>query len=80
MIDFTLTIDRSKIVSEGRRAIGEFLNGLQVYKATADYKRGEAFFNQYTEVDDTFPTQMFPEPFCPVSVTVLPAASSPTVN
>ena len=54
MIDFTLTIDRSKIVSEGRRAIGEFLNGLQVYKATADYKRGEAFFNQYTDVDDTF--------------------------
>ena len=54
MTDFTLTIDRSKIISEGRRAVGEFLNGLQIYKATADYTRGEAFFNQYTNVDETF--------------------------
>ena len=47
MIDFTLTIDRSKIVSEGRRAIGEFLNGLQEAikfiddNNTSDYQNNE---------------------------------------
>ena len=54
MVDFILRIDRSKIISEGRRAIGDFLKKLQIYKSTADYEHGEAFFNQYTNVDNTF--------------------------
>lgn len=49
-------LDRSKIRSHGVPAIADFLNKLQVYKATADEKAGTEFYNQWTSVPETWHT------------------------
>eukprot|EP01138_Halocafeteria_seosinensis_P004554 gb/GECG01004658.1/.p1 GENE.gb/GECG01004658.1/~~gb/GECG01004658.1/.p1 ORF type:complete len:831 (+),score=106.82 gb/GECG01004658.1/:1-2493(+) len=47
-----LVMNRSKIESVGIPAVGLFLEKLQVYKSTADYKRGKELFDYYTTVPD----------------------------
>ena len=54
MTDFVIRVDRTKIVSEGRRAIGDFLQHLQVFKSCADFESGSKYFEQFTNVDETF--------------------------
>ena len=54
LTDFVIRVDRSKIRTEGRRAIGDFLLHLQLYKSCADVAAGTRYFNQFTGVDDTF--------------------------
>ncbi|KAI0207571.1 Dipeptidyl peptidase 3 [Lamellibrachia satsuma] len=48
--DLLVTLDRSKINSVGKTAIGDFLKKLQLYKSTADYKSGKALYDRYTNV------------------------------
>ncbi|XP_072032352.1 dipeptidyl peptidase 3-like [Amphiura filiformis] len=50
--DAVVRLDKSKIESTGKEAIGAFLRKLQVYKSTADFKVGKAFFDKYSSVND----------------------------
>ncbi|XP_015758341.1 PREDICTED: dipeptidyl peptidase 3-like [Acropora digitifera] len=52
--DILIKLDREKIESVGRPAIGDFLRKLQVYKSTADYNGGKALYDKYSAVDDEF--------------------------
>ncbi|KAG2177685.1 hypothetical protein INT44_008199 [Umbelopsis vinacea] len=49
-------IDRSNIRSVGVPAIADFLNKLQVYKATADEQAGTDFYNKWTSVPESWNT------------------------
>jgi len=48
--DLLLTVDRSKVNTSGRKAIGSFLQKLQVYRAMGDSEAGRAMFEKYSEV------------------------------
>lgn len=50
--DIRVALDRSKIESVGKPAIGNFLLKLQVYKSTGDVATGGAMFSAYSEVSD----------------------------
>lgn len=52
--DARITLDRSKIVSVGKPAIGAFMRKLQVYKSTADVAGGRALFAKYDRVTPEF--------------------------
>jgi dipeptidyl-peptidase-3 len=47
-------LDRSKIETVGREAIGRFLTELQVIKSTADFERGKALYERLSAVDERF--------------------------
>lgn len=49
-----LSMDRSKIDSVGVTAIGNFLQRVQVFKATADFDAAKAMYDNYTTVDENF--------------------------
>ncbi|ERT02874.1 dipeptidyl-peptidase III [Sporothrix schenckii 1099-18] len=42
--DLTIKLDRSKILTTGRKAVGDYLQKLHIYKSTADVVNGTAFF------------------------------------
>lgn len=50
--DLRVTLDRSKIATVGKKAMGDFLAKLQVYKATADAAAGRALYDHVTAVPD----------------------------
>lgn len=50
--DIVVSLDRSKILSVGKPAIGNFLKKLQVYKATADVVEGRKMYEYYSDVHD----------------------------
>ncbi|KAH9902261.1 peptidase family M49 [Xylariomycetidae sp. FL2044] len=50
----TISLDRSKIPTAGRRAVGDYLQKLHVYKSTADVEAGTRFFGDMTNVDPDF--------------------------
>ncbi|XP_065563077.1 dipeptidyl peptidase 3-like isoform X2 [Artemia franciscana] len=50
--DLLIKLERSKISTEGKRVIGDFLRKLQVFKATANVKGAKALFDKYTEVKE----------------------------
>ena len=49
--DLKFQLDRTKIDTVGKPAIGEFLKQLQVYKSTGDFVGGQKLFNEWGNVD-----------------------------
>jgi dipeptidyl-peptidase-3 len=45
-------MNKDQILTKGKKAVGNFLRHLQIYKSTADSVRGEAFFKKYLQVDE----------------------------
>ena len=54
MSDLTIKLDRSKILTVGRDAVGKYLQKLHVYKSTADVETGGKFFKDMTTVEPDF--------------------------
>lgn len=52
--DLTIHIDRSKILTTGRKAVGDYLQKLHVYKSTADVETGNKFYTEMTTVEPDF--------------------------
>ncbi len=50
--DLLLSVDRSKLISVGKPAVGEFLQKLQVYKSLGDYDTAKAMYDELSEVRD----------------------------
>nr|KAI8740570.1 dipeptidyl peptidase 3-like [Biomphalaria glabrata] len=50
--DLLVLLDRAKIISVGKPAIGAFLRKLQVYKSTADVEAGKKMYAYYSDVND----------------------------
>ncbi|KAK3934786.1 dipeptidyl peptidase [Diplogelasinospora grovesii] len=48
--DLTIELDRSKILTSGRKAVGDFLQKLHIYKSTADVDNGSKFFGDMSGV------------------------------
>ena len=48
-----MTLDKNKINTTGKKAIGEFLKKMQIYKSTADIKNAQDMFMKYSEVPET---------------------------
>lgn len=47
----TIKLDRSKILTVGRKAVSDYLQKIHIYKSTADVETGTKFFNDMTTVD-----------------------------
>ena len=59
--DLTIKLDRSKIESHGRPAVNEFLQKLQVFKATADLEAAKRLYEDVTDVDEWWAGKVRPE-------------------
>ncbi|KAI1105219.1 putative dipeptidylpeptidase III [Jackrogersella minutella] len=49
-----INLDRSKILTVGRKAVGDYLQKLHIYKATADVEGGSKFYGDMTNVDPEY--------------------------
>ncbi|OTB08846.1 hypothetical protein M426DRAFT_316873 [Hypoxylon sp. CI-4A] len=49
-----IKLDRSKILTSGRKAVGDYLQKLHIYKSTADIETGGKFYSDMTHVDPDF--------------------------
>lgn len=49
-----VVLDKSKIETVGRKAIGEFLTKIMVYKATANVDEATKLYNHYSEVNEEY--------------------------
>lgn len=50
--DLEIHLDRSKILTHGRKAIEDYLQKLHVYKSTADFEGGKRLYEDMTSIDD----------------------------
>lgn len=48
--DLVIRLDREKILTTGRKAVGDFLQKIHIYKSTADVETGTKFFSDMTNV------------------------------
>ena len=53
--DLLFTLDRDKIESVGKPAIGEFLQKLHIYKSLGDEENGRKLYDELSEVKETGP-------------------------
>ncbi|PIK55392.1 putative dipeptidyl peptidase 3 [Apostichopus japonicus] len=53
--DAVVKLDKEKIETVGKEAIGNFLRKLQVYKSVADYKTAKELYDKYSAVNDDSP-------------------------
>ncbi|KAI1759744.1 putative dipeptidylpeptidase III [Hypoxylon sp. FL1150] len=54
LTDLKISLDRSKILTAGRKAVADYLQKLHIYKSTADAEGGIKFFGDMTHVDPDF--------------------------
>lgn len=47
-----ILMDKDKILTEGKKIIGDFINRLQVYKATGNFEDGNKFYQKYSTLDE----------------------------
>ena len=47
-----LIVDRSKLLTDGRTALGKFLTEVQVYRSTADAATAKKMFDELTAIDE----------------------------
>lgn len=59
--DLEIYLDRTKIHDVGRSAVNDFLQKLNVYKATADFKAGKELYEDITNVDEWWAKKVRPE-------------------
>ncbi|KAL2757529.1 hypothetical protein ACRALDRAFT_1028798 [Sodiomyces alcalophilus JCM 7366] len=52
--DLQIKLDRSKILTTGRDAVGKYLQKIHIYKSTADVEAGIEFYKGMTDVDMDF--------------------------
>ncbi|KAG4218846.1 hypothetical protein PC116_g32674 [Phytophthora cactorum] len=50
----TINLDRSKILTAGRRKDGDYLQKMHIYKSTADVEAGTKFYTEMTDVEPEF--------------------------
>ncbi|KAK3330376.1 putative dipeptidylpeptidase III [Apodospora peruviana] len=48
--DLTIKLDRSKILTSGRKAVGDMLQKIHIYKSTADVEAGSKYFSDMSNV------------------------------
>jgi dipeptidyl-peptidase III len=58
--DLTIRLERSKILSHGRPAIEDYLQKLQIYKATADVEAGTKMYDEITTVESFYADKVRP--------------------
>ncbi|PGH30904.1 dipeptidyl-peptidase III [[Emmonsia] crescens] len=58
--DLEIHLDRSKILSHGRPAVEKYLQKLHVYKATGDFEAGKALYDDITNIDEWWGSQVRP--------------------
>ena len=56
--DLTVRVDRSKILGVGRPAVERYLQKLHVYKCTADLEAGKKLYEDATEVQEFWGTEV----------------------
>ncbi|KAI2640512.1 putative dipeptidylpeptidase III [Hypomontagnella submonticulosa] len=52
--DLKVKLDRSKILTAGRKAVGDYLQKLHIYKSTGDVEAGTKFYGDMTDVEPEF--------------------------
>lgn len=52
--DLSIHLDRSKILTTGRKAVEKYLQKLHVYKSTADFENGKKMYENITAVDQEY--------------------------
>lgn len=59
--DLKILLDRTKIQSQGRPAVNDFLQRLHVFKSTANLRAATELYDKMTNVDEWYAKKLRPE-------------------